>query len=183
MDTHTLASKILQHTQEIDEESPQLALYNTLMKISTLAQSQIITPAPKNFIIDDKVRPSVIITVAIAARTFPRLGTIYTGAIAFNIDHPDNLVTRMPTDTITSKQAGYILITHIALKKALLLGIKRVVVISKSALLMSIISSEPYTSSEDTHTVITKLLELLTQCRDDKSLEITSIFCGTKYNG
>ena len=148
-----------------------------------LAQSQITTPEPKNFIIDDKTNPSVIITVAVAVRTFPRLGAIYTGAIGFNKEHPDNLATRMPADTITSRQAGYTLMTHIALKKALQLGIRRVVILSRSALITNIISSEPYTAGVDTQLLITKLIDLLTKCRNEKSLEITSIFCGTKFYG
>ena len=148
-----------------------------------LAQSQITTPEPKNFIIDDKTYPSVIITVAVAVKTLPRRGVIFTGAIGFNKDHPNNLATRLPADTITSRQAGYTLMTHIAIKKALQLGIRRVVILSRSALITNIISSEPYTVGVDTQILITKLIDLLTKCRDEKSLEITSVFCGAKFYG
>ena len=36
MDKQTFALKILQHTQEINEESTQLSLYNALMEIAVL---------------------------------------------------------------------------------------------------------------------------------------------------
>jgi hypothetical protein len=152
------------------------------MEIHTLAQSQLVTTPPGNFIIDDRERPSVIITVAVAARTFSRLGPIHTGAISFNTDHPENITTRLPSDTVTSKNAGYILTTLIAIKKAQLLKIKRVIFFSKSALITNIITEQLYTESEDTHILIDKLIKLLSQCSRD-NLEISAVFCDSRFSG
>ena len=159
MSISDLANRVFTLTEQIDEESSQLALYNALMEIADLVRplARISSPVPPlNYLIDNSSDPSVIISIAIASKRLSQ-GQIFSGSIYFNSEHQDNLSSRLPTDIVTSTHSAYILTCIAALKHSAALRIKRVLILSKSRLLTNILSNVDYTDSIEISILAKKL--------------------------
>jgi hypothetical protein len=158
MELSDFSKKIYELSITVDEESSQPDLYNCLMKISQLSQANIITPISiQNYIIDDKAKPSIIACVATSAKRVTYSGNTYSGSIFFNSDHPENLTSRIPTDLATTRNSATLLTCLVALKLTQRLGIKRLMILTRSKLLANLLNRRNYNTTHDTIEISKKL--------------------------
>lgn len=159
MSISDLANRVFSLTEQIDEESSQLDLYNALMDIADLVRpmARISSPiAPLNYLIDSSTSPSVIISIAVASKRLPQ-GQIFSGSIFFNSVHQDNLSSRLPADLAISTHSAFLLTCIAALKHSVSLRIKRVLILSKSRFLTNLLSNADYIDSIDISILAKKL--------------------------
>lgn len=141
--------------------------------------TNIVPPIPEhNYIIDNKPISSVIVAISVASKRVSKAGTTYSGAIGYNTKHNNNVCSQIPLDIATSKQSAYILTGFIAIKQALALKIKRIVILSKSTLLTKILSNQDYNKSDDIQIIAEKLLALIKEL-----LNVIATYCDHSYTG
>ena len=158
MDLSNFSQQIYELTTTINEESTQSDLYNCLMQISQLSQTNIIIPIPaQNYIIDNKDNPSIIACIATSSKRVTFSGHSYSGSIFFNSDHSENITSRIPTDLATTKNSATLLTCLVALRLIQRLGIKRLLILTRSKLLTNILNRRNYNVTHDTSEISKKL--------------------------
>ena len=158
MDLSDFSKRIYELTITINEESSQSVLYNCLMQISQLSQTNIIIPIPaQNYIIDNKNNPSIIACIATSSKRVTFSGHSYSGSIFFNSDHSENITSRIPTDLATTKNSATLLTCLVALRLIQRLGIKRLLILTRSKLLTNILNRRNYNVTHDTSDISQKL--------------------------
>ena len=139
------------------------------MQISQLSQPNIIIPIPaQNYIIDNKQNPSIILCIATASKRVTFSGLSFAGSLFFNSDHSENLTSRLPTDLATTKNSAILLTCLVALKLLQRLGIKRILILTRSKLLTNILNRRNFNITHDISDISQKLEGIQHVCKQKK---------------
>ena len=111
MELKDLPKTIFALVQSINEESSNLELYNTLMKIGDKAL-EFIEPdpliTPDSFLVDKSTPPAVLVVVSVASKKLSNSHQAFHTSIKFNRSHKDNILTRIPVDLTDSRQSAFL---------------------------------------------------------------------------